>query len=326
MELGKETKMTNKLKLLGLAMIAVALIIPGAAQAKTFKIGVTVIVSHPALEADQQGFEKAIADAGLKAEYDYQNAQGDMANATTIAQKFKNDDLDLVHAIATPTSQAAVKVIKNKPIVYSSVTDPVDAGLVKTMGPSGTNVTGISDAWPIERQIELYHQMLPSAKKWGTVYNAGDANSVKSIGWTRDAMKKFGLELVEVTISNSAEVYTGAQTLVGRVDAIYITSDNTVVSALESVVKVANNKKIPLFGGDTTTVEKGMIAAYGLNYFQVGYSAGKKAVLVLKGQDPGTVPSGLTENLSLWINLKAAKDQGVTVPEKFINMAEKVFR
>lgn len=318
--------MTNNLKWLVLAMVAVALIIPGAALAKTFKIGVTVIVSHPALEADQQGFEKAIAEAGLEAEYDYQNAQGDMANATTIAQKFKNDELDLVHAIATPTSQAAVKVIKNKPIVYSSVTDPVDAGLVKTMGPSGTNVTGISDAWPIERQIELYHQMVPSAKKWGTVYNAGDANSVKSIGWTRDAMKKFGLELVEVTISSSAEVYTGVQTLVGRVDAIYITSDNTVVSALESVVKVANNKKIPLFGGDTTTVETGMIAAYGLNYFQVGYSAGKKAVLVLEGQDPGTIPSGLTENLSLWINLKAAEEQGVTVSEKFVKMAEKVFR
>jgi putative ABC transport system substrate-binding protein len=306
--------------------MAAVLVVSGTALAKTYKIGVTVIVSHPALESDQEGFEKAIAEAGLEAEYDYQNAQGDMANATTIAQKFKNDKLDLVHAIATPTAQAAVKVIKNHPIVYSSVTDPVDAGLVKTMGPSGTNVTGISDAWPIERQIELYHQMVPSAKKWGTIYNAGDANSVKSISWTRDAMKKFGLELIEVTISNSAEVYTGAQTLVGRVDAIYITSDNTVVSALESVVKVANNKKIPLFGGDTTTVEKGMIAAYGLNYFQVGYSAGKKAVLVLKGQDPGTVPSGLTENLSLWLNLKAAKDQNVNVSEEFVKMAEKVFR
>ena len=318
--------MSKKLIFLMVAIMLAALLIPGVAMAKTYKIGVTVIVSHPALEADQKGFEKALADAGIEAEYDYQNAQGDMANATTIAQKFKNDDLDLVHAIATPTSQAAVKVIKNKPIVYSSVTDPVDAGLVKTMEPSGTNVTGISDAWPIERQIELYHQMVPSAKKWGTIYNAGDANSVKSIGWTRDAMKKFGLELVEVTISNSAEVYTGVQTLVGRVDAIYITSDNTVVSALESVIKVSNNKKIPLFGGDTTTVEKGMIAAYGLNYFQVGYSAGKKAVLVLKGQDPGTVPSGLTENLALWINLKAAKKQNVTVSEKFIKMAEKVFR
>ena len=318
--------MRTRFTYLVIGLVLAAFLMPGMVAAKTFKIGVTVIVSHPALEADQKGFEKAISEAGLDAEYDYQNAQGDMANATTIAQKFKNDDLDLVHSIATPTSQAAVKVIKNHPIVYSSVTDPVDAGLVKTMGPSGTNVTGISDAWPIERQIELYHQMVPSAKKWGTIYNAGDANSVKSISWTRDAMKKLGLELIEVTISNSAEVYTGAQTLVGRVDAIYITSDNTVVSALDSVVKVANNKNIPLFGGDTTTVENGMIAAYGLNYFQVGYSAGKKAVLVLKGQDPGTVPSGLTENLSLWLNLKAAKDQKVTVPEKFIKMAEKVFR
>jgi putative ABC transport system substrate-binding protein len=318
--------MSKRTLLVLVVAMAAVLAVSGTALAKTYKIGVTVIVSHPALESDQEGFEKAIAEAGLEAEYDYQNAQGDMANATTIAQKFKNDELDLVHAIATPTSQAAVKVIKNHPIVYSSVTDPVDAGLVKTMGPSGTNVTGISDAWPIERQIELYHQMLPSAKKWGTIYNAGDANSVKSISWTRDAMKKFGLELVEVTISNSAEVYTGAQTLVGRVDAFYITSDNTVVSALDSVVKVANNKKIPLFGGDTTTVEKGMIAAYGLNYFQVGYSAGKKAVLILKGQDPGTVPSGLTENLSLWLNLKAAKDQNVTVSEKYVKMAEKIFR
>ena len=197
--------------------------------------------------------------------------------------------------------------------------------LVKTMGPSGTNVTGISDAWPIERQIELYHQMVPSAKKWGTIYNAGDANSVKSIGWTRDAMKKFGLELVEVTISSSAEVYTGAQTLVGRVDAIYITSDNIVVSALDSVIKVGNDKKIPLFGGDTTTVDKGMIAAYGLNYFQVGYSAGKKAVLVLQGTGSGTVPSGITENLSLWINLKAAKEQNVTVPKNSSKWRKKFF-
>ncbi len=300
--------------------------IPGIALAKTYKVGVTVIVSHPALEADQKGFEKALEDAGLTVEYDVQNAQGDMSNAQAIAQKFKNDDLDLVYAIATPTAQAAVKVIKNKPIVYSSVTDPVDAGLVKSMEPSGTNVTGISDAWPIERQIGLYLEMVPNAKKWGTIYNAGDANSARSISWTKAAMKKFGLELIEVTVSNSSEVYTAAQTLVGRVDALYITSDNTAYSALEAMVKVANTKKIPLFGGDTTTVGKGFIAAYGLNYFQVGYSAGKKAALVLKGQDPGAIPSGLTENLSLHLNLTAAKKQGVQVPQKIIDMAEKTYQ
>ncbi|MBW1714156.1 MAG: ABC transporter substrate-binding protein, partial [Deltaproteobacteria bacterium] len=190
--------------------------------AKEFKIGVTVIVSHPALEADQKGFEKALAEAGVKAKYDYQNAQGEMSNAQTIAQKFETDkSIDLVHAIATPTAQAACKTIKSKPVVYSSVTDPVGAGLVKTMDAAGGNVTGVSDAWDIELQMNLYHQMLPQAKKWGTIYNAGDQNSVKSIGWTKEAMKKLGLELVEVTVSSSSEVYTAAQSLVGRVDAVY---------------------------------------------------------------------------------------------------------
>ena len=299
----------------------------GPVQAnKVYRIGVTTIVSHPALEADQKGFEAAVADAGLTVKYDYQNAQGEMSNAQTIAQKFLDDRVDLVHSIATPTSQAAVKVIKTLPIVYSSVTDPVDAGLVKTMGPAGGNVTGVSDAWPIQRQIDLYHQMLPSAKAWGTIYNAGDANSVVNIGKTRIAMNKLGLKLLEVTVSNSSEVYTAAQSLVGRVDAIYITSDNTVVSALGSVAKVANRSKIPFFAGDTASVTQGASAALGFNYFQVGYSAGKKAVRVLKGEDPGNIASGFAENLSLHVSLANTKKQGLMIDQKYINMAEKVFR
>ncbi len=308
------------------ALLAMGVLLAGPAVAKTYRIGVTVIVAHPALEADQKGFEKALADAGLQVEYDIQNAQGEMANAQAIAQKFVNDKVDLVHAIATPTAQAAVKVIKNIPIVYSSVTDPVDAGLVKTMGPDGRNVTGVSDAWPIERQIKLYHEMLPSAKRWGTIYNAGDANSVVNIGKTRKAMKALGLKLIEVTVSNSNEVYTAAQSLVGRVDAIYITSDNTVVSAFGSVAKVAAQNKIPLFAGDVDSVRNGAVAALGFNYFQVGYSAGKKAARILKGEKPGDIPSGYAENLSLHLSLVNAKKQGFTIPEKYVKMAEKVYR
>ncbi|NQU64777.1 MAG: ABC transporter substrate-binding protein [SAR324 cluster bacterium] len=311
--------------LFGLSILTLAAVVfAGPALAKTFRIGVTVIVSHPSLQADQAGFEKALKDAGISATYDYQNAQGDMSNAQAIAQKFDNDDLDLVHAIATPTAQAAVKTIKTTPIVYSSVTDPVGAGLVSTMGPSGTNVTGISDAWPIEMQIDLYRKIVPEAKRWGTIYNAGDANSVKSIGWTKEAMTKFGLELIEVTVSNSSEVYAAARSLVGRVDAIYISSDNIVVSAFESVVKVANDKNIPLFTGDTSSVERGAIAAFGLSYFKIGYSAGKKAVLVLKGQAPGDVSSGLTDDLSLHVNRKAALAQKVIIPFKYLKLAEKI--
>ena len=319
--------MKHKLASLLVVSLLVALLVPGLVTAKVFKIGVTVIVSHPALEADQKGFEKALKEAGIEAKYDYQNAQGEMPNAQAIAQKFAGDKVDLVHAIATPTAQAACKVIKNIPVVYSSVTDPVDAGLVKTMGASGTNVTGVSDAWPIDRQIGLYHEMLPSAKKWGTIYNAGDANSVKSIEWTRQAMKKRGLELVEVTISSSAEVYTAAQSLIGRVNALYITSDNMVASAFGSVAKVCNTNKIPLFVGNTDQVPLGAITALGFDYSAVGYAAGKKAALILKdGKNPGTIPSGLAEDLTLHISLKNARSQGFKVPQKYVDKADKVFK
>lgn len=310
------------------ATLIIALAVPGQAQAKKFRIGVTTIVAHPALEADQKGFEKALSDAGIEASYDYQNAQGEMSNAQQIAQKFKNDSsIDMVHAIATPTAQAACKVIKAKPVVFSSVTDPVGAGLVPTMKAAGGNVTGVSDAWPIYEQLKLYATMLPKAKKWGTIYNAGDANSATSIGWAKQACEKLGLELVEVTVSTSAEVYTAMQTLIGRVDAIYISSDNTVVSAFEAVVKVCNAKKIPLFAGDTASAERGAVAALGFNYFQIGYTAGKKAALVLSGKKKvGQVPSGLTEQLSLFLNLKAAKTQGITLNKKYVKMAEKVIK
>jgi putative ABC transport system substrate-binding protein len=312
--------------LLVLSLMALPLI-PGPSTAKVYKIGVTVIVSHPALEADQKGFEKALQDAGIQVEYDYQNAQGEMSNAQAIAQKFAADRVDLIHAIATPTAQAALKVIKDIPIVYSSVTDPVDAGLVKTMDADGGNITGVSDAWPIYRQLGLFIQIFPSAKKWGTIYNSGDANSVQSINWTRTAAKKHGLDLIEVTVSNSSEVYTAAQSLVGRADAIYITSDNTVASAIGSVSKVCNNNKIPLFVGNTDQVPLGAIAALGFNYFEVGYSAGKKAVRILEGgESPGTIPSGLAEKLNFHLSLKNAKKQGVNVDQSIIDKADKLIQ
>ena len=319
--------MTKTLKWLCLAVMIVALAVPGAAMAKTFKIGVSVIVAHPALEADQKGFEQALKDAGIDAKYDYQNAQGDMSNAQAIARKFKGDNLDLVHCIATPTSQAIVKVVTKTPVVYSSVTDPVDAGLVKTMGPAGGNVTGVSDAWPYERQVKLHSEMVPSAKTWGTIYNAGDANSVKSITWARAAMKKYELEFIEVTVSTSAEVHMAAQSLADRVDAVFIISDNTVVSAFESLVKVCNDKNKPLFGGGTESVPRGSVAALGFDYFQVGYTAGLKAVEILKnGKKPGDVPSSLTKTLKLVVNPNAAKDQGLDLDPKYIKMADEVVK
>jgi putative ABC transport system substrate-binding protein len=321
--------------LIFILMITVAISFAQEKKAKkVFKIGVTQIVSHPALDADAKGFEKALADAGFKegvdVTYDRQNAQGDMANAQTIAQKFLDAKVDMIHSIATPTSQAVVKTIKNIPVVFSSVTDPVDAGLVPKTSPpgtkSGTNVTGVSDRWPIALQFESYTKFVPKAKKWGTIYNAGDANSMVHIKEMREAAKKLGVELIEATISTSAETMQAAQSLAGKVQAINITSDNTAVSAFEAIVKVCNEKKIPLFAGDVDSVPRGAIAAYGLDYFLIGLSAGKKAAQVLKGQKPGDVPWGPAEKFSLVVSEKAAKTQGVVIPPDLLKKADKVIK
>jgi len=302
---------------------------------KMIRIGVGQIVYHPALDGDAKGFEKALADAGFKegvnVTYDRQNAQGDMANAQTIAQKFLDAKVDMVHSIATPTSQAVVKVIKNIPVIFSSVTDPVDAGLVPKTSPSGTksgtNVTGVSDRWPVALQFETYTKFVPKAKKWGTIYNAGDANSMVHIKEMREAAKKLGVELLEASISTSAETMQAAQSLAGKgVQAINITSDNTAVSAFEAIVKICNEKKIPLFAGDVDSVPRGAIAAYGLDYFLIGESAGKKAVQVVKGKKPGDIPWGPAEKFSLVISQKAAKTQGVTVPPDLLKKADKVIK
>lgn len=302
---------------------------------KVFKIGVTQIVSHPALDGDAKGFEKALTEAGFKEgvniTYDRQNAQGEMANAQTIAQKFLDAKVDLVHSIATPTSQAVVKTIKNIPVVFSSVTDPVDAGLVPKTSPSGTksgtNVTGVSDRWPVHLQFEMYIKFVPKAKKWGTIYNAGDANSLVHIKEMRESAKKLGVELIEATISTSAETMQAVQSLAGKgVQAINITSDNTAVSAFEAIVKVCNEKKIPLFAGDVDSVPRGAIAAYGLDYFLIGHSAGKKAARVLKGEKPGDIPWGPAEKFSLVVSEKAAKTQGIVIPPDTLKKANKVIK
>lgn len=306
----------------------------GTVHAKTFRIGVTQIVSHAALDADQRGFEAALASAGFKEGvsivYDRQNAQGDPAKADAIARRFVKDKVDLIHGIATPTTQAVVKHSKKIPIVFSSITDPVSAGIVPANSApgkkTGTNITGVSDLWPVALQMETYAKFVPKAKKWGTIYNPAETNSVMHIKAMREAAGKMGLELVEVTISSSKEVAQAAASLVGKVQAITITSDNTAVTDLESIVEVCNKHKIALFAGDVDSVPRGAVAAYGLDYYLVGYSAGKKAALILKGVKPGDIPWGPVEKFSLVINEKAAKAQGVVIDPAMLKKADKVLR
>ena len=307
------------------------------AQEKTSKkiiprIGVTQTVSYPDFDADAKGFEKALAEAGFKEGihviYDRQNGQGDLGNAQAIAQKFQSTKVDLIHSIATPSSQAVVKLIKNIPIIFSSVTDPVGAELIPKTSPpgtkTGTNVTGVSDRWPVFLQFEMYTKFFPKAKKWGTIYNPGDPKSILYIKEMREAAKKLGVELIEATISSSGEALQTVQFLAGRAQAIHITFDYIAISSFDTIVKICNEKKIPLFGGDLKCVSRGAMAAYGWDYFQIGHSAGRKAAQILKGEKPGDIPWELGEKLLLLINEKAAKTQGAIVSPELFKKADKV--
>ncbi len=305
--------------------LALGLMAGSGVSAKMIRIGEHQIVAHPALDNDSKGFAAALAEEGFvegkNLVIDRQNAQGDQANCYTIAQKFVADKVDLIHAISTPNAQASVKATKKIPIVFSSVTDPVATGIAPKMGKTGTNVTGVSDRWPITLQCKMYQDLLPSAKRWGTIYNPGDVNVTFHIKEMKEAIEAMGGKLVEAHVSTSSEVMQAAQSLVGRVDAIHITSDNTTVSAFESVVKVCNENNIPLFAGDRDSVPRGAIAAYGPDYFLVGYTAGKKAARILKGEPPGQIPAGLASEYSLWASLKNAKAQGAVLPVTLLRKA-----
>ena len=315
----------KKTALMGICLIIAGLVLGSGAWAEMIRIGEHQIVAHPALDNDSKGFKVALEEEGFiegkNVKFDRQNAQGDQPNCVIIARKFEDDRVDLIHAISTPNAQASAKISKTIPIVFSSVTDPVVTGIVPKMGKTGTHITGVSDAWPIDLQCRMYQDLVPHAKRWGTIYNPGDANVIIHIKAMKESMEKMGVKLIEAHISNSSEVMQAAQSLVGRVDAIHITSDNTAVSAFEAIVKVCNENNIPLFAGDRDSTPRGAVAAYGLDYFQIGYTAGKKAARILKGENPGEVEAGLAEGYSLWVSLKHAKAQGLKLPPTLIQVA-----
>lgn len=258
------------------------------------------------------------------------SAEGDMDKADAIAKQFVEQKVELIHSIATPTTQAVVKHNDTIPVVFSSITDPVSAGIVpKDSAPgmkTGTNITGVSDQWPVELQMEIYASMLPTAKRWGTIYNPAESNSVVHITGMRKVAQRLGLTLIEVHVNNSSAVADAAKSLIGKVDAITITSDNTTVADFSSIVAVCNDHKIPLFAGDVDSVVGSAVAAYGLDYYLVGFSAGRKAGLILKGTKPGDIPWGPVEKFSLVINRQAATAQGVTLTSEFLEKADKIIK
>ncbi|NYT77326.1 ABC transporter substrate-binding protein [Alcaligenaceae bacterium] len=291
-------------------------------------VAVTSIVEHPALDAVKDGVRQALTDAGYTdakgLKWQFQTAQGNTAIAAQIARKYVGDNPDVIVAIATPSAQAVVAATKTIPVVYSAVTDPIAAQLVSTMDASGTNVTGVSDALVLEKQIELIKKVVPEAKRVGMVYNPGEANSVVVVKRLRELLPQAGMTLVEATAARTVDVGAAARSLVGKVDVIYTNTDNNVVSAYEALVKVGNDTKLPLIASDTDSVKRGAIAALGVNYRDLGMQTGKMVVRILKGEKPGDIPSETSSKLELYVNPAAAKAQGVTLTEAFIKSATEV--
>lgn len=289
---------------------------------KSYTIAISQYVEHPSLDATREGFMAALKDAGIvegeNLKVDLENAQADQANNLSIAQKIAGDKNDLVLGIATPSAQAVVQNVKDTPILFAAVTDPIDAKIVTDLEHPGGNVSGASDTNPesITRLMQFIAGQFPQVKKLGLVINEGEPNAVVMADIAKQELDKHGIELVKAPITNTSEVKQAAESLVGRADALYITLDNSVVSGVDTIIQTANDNKLPFFSADRDTVEKGAFATVGFKYYDHGYQVGQMAVEVLKnGANPGDMKVTMQEKLDLILNLKAAAAQGIEVTD-----------
>lgn len=302
----------------------------GTAVAQEKSVAVTAIVEHPALDAVRDGVQAALKEAGYERgknlKWQYQSAQGNTGTAAQIARKFVGDKPDAIVAIATPSAQAVVAATKTVPVVFSAVTDPVAAKLVPSWEASGTNVTGVSDLLALDKQMDLVKQVVPDAKRVGMVYNPGEANSVVVVKELQKLLPTMGMTLVEAAAPRSVDVSSAARSLVGKVDVIYTSTDNNVVSAYEALVKVGQDAKIPLVASDTDSVKRGAVAAYGINYRDLGEQTGRVVARILKGEAPGSIKPEVSTKLELFVNPAAAQKQGVELSEALIKSAAEVVK
>lgn len=283
------------------------------------KIGITQIIEHPALDASRNGFIKALSDKGFKEgenlAIEFSSAQGDNATTQTIAQNFVSQKKDLIFAISTPSAQAAFNATKEIPILITAVTDPVKAGLAKSIEKSETNVTGTSDFCDIKNQFDLIKELLPKAKKVGFIYNTSEANSEKQLEEAKKVAANFSYEIVPMGITASNEVASAVDALLPKIDVLYTPTDNLVASSMPLIVEKATKKKIAVIGGEKAHVEQGALATKGIDYYKLGYTTGLMAVDILNGKKPSDMPIEYLKDLEVAINDKTSKSLGISIPD-----------
>lgn len=297
-------------------------------MAKTAKVAVSQIVEHPALDATRQGLLDGLKakgyEQGKNLDFDFKTAQGNPAIAVQIARQFVGENPDVLVGIATPTAQALVSATKTIPVVFTAVTDPVGAKLVKKLEQPGKNVTGLSDLSPVEQHVELIKEIMPNVKSIGVVYNPGEANAVSLMELLKSSTQKHGIKLIEATALKSADVQTATQAIASKSDIIYALVDNTVASAIEGMIVSANQAKTPVFGAATSYVERGAIASLGFDYYQIGVQTADYVVAILEGQAPGKLDVKVAKGSDLMINKTAAEKLGVTIPQSVLDRATSV--
>jgi putative ABC transport system substrate-binding protein len=319
---------------LAVALVVVLVIGRQPAQpppAKVYKIGITQIVTHPALDRCRQGFIDQMTEEGFvegeNVYYILKNAEGDMSIAASIAQYFVSVDVDLIFSIATPTTQACANAVNGTdiPVVFAAVTDPVAAGFAANWTVPGGQVTGASDWADVGAQVKLGMDIYPAARL-GVIYNAGEVNSVVQIDELKKVKASLNItEIVEATVSGTADVYAAAISLVGDVDAIWEPSDNTVAAAIDSVVQVCEDNDIPLFASDVDMARAGAISGLGLDYRVNGQTAAELAASILKeGENPANIPIAKTPMTIVYLCPDAAERMGITIPQAVLDTATEV--
>jgi putative ABC transport system substrate-binding protein len=308
------------------AAIVVAVLRSQPADEKVKVIAIATLMSHPALDAVQENTKKELERAGYvegkNVRYVIKNANGQVQLASSIANELAAQNPDLIIAITTPMAQAVTKVARC-PVVFAAVTDPVGAGVVRSLDQGEPNVTGTSDAWPYEDQLKLIRKLSPTVKRLGVLYNPGEAASQYGIKEIRKYAPSQGFELVEGAASSTNDVYPVAQNLSAKSDALFLSSDNTVIGGVAAAVKVAIERKLPLYVGDSGTVEKGGVAAVSVGYNELGTETGRLATRVLHGDK--NIPTVVAKGSEVYLNKKAAELMGVTIPQDILQQATKVF-
>lgn len=320
----------KKTIMVAMAVLSCVLLTLPTFAADKVQVDITQIVAHPALDAVRKGVEDYLTQHGYKQgenlNINFQSAQGNIPIATQIARQFVGENPDVIVAIATPSAQTMAATTSEIPIVFSAVSDPIAAKLVTNLEKPGGNVTGVSDRSPVEEHIQLLKEIFPNLKNIGYLYNTSEANSVANLKILQELAKQSNIDIILSSASKASDVQSAARALIGRVDVIYVPTDNMIIAALEGVSVVALESKTPLFTADGSSIGRGPFAAQGINYYDAGLSTGKVVERILKGEKPGDIAITTPPANDISLDLKAAQQLGLTIPQSVIARAVKIIR